>query len=628
MKKRTDLPRFLFHQGTNTHAYEYLGCHVKRAASYSTYTFRVWAPGATSVFVVGDFFGWEEGRPMSRIPESGIWELSFRTARDLAGSRYKYRIESQSRVSLKGDPYATMSEGGARGASVILPPSDFVWEDEAWLRHRKSAVSPNEGHYLPSPMNIYEVHLGSFRRHPDGSYYTYREAADAIASYAKEMGYTHVELLPIMEHPFDGSWGYQVCGFFAPTSRFGTPDDFRYFVNRMHTAGLGVILDWVPAHFPKDEWGLYEFDGGPLYEYQGRDRQESRSWGTRFFDVGREEVQSFLVSSALYWLREFHADGLRVDAVASMLYLDFDKLPGEWNPNPDGSNYCKEAIAFFRKLNSFILNEIPDALMIAEESTDWPGVTRPVSGSETALGFSLKWNMGFANDLYRYLGTDPVFRSHHHTALNFPILYAFRENYILPVSHDEVVHGKLTLLDKCYGTGEDKFLQMRAALLLLMTYPGKKMLFMGTEYAPYREWDYENELEWFMTDYPLHAAMREYVAALNRFYLEQNALWELDFEEEGFRWILADDAQRNLVAYRRIGISGDEVVVAVSFSGGPNYGVELPVEEGEWEVVFATGEAAPEMRQASRNGKTVLILDLPRFGGAVMKRRRDTVTVG
>jgi 1,4-alpha-glucan branching enzyme len=396
----------------------------------------------------------------------------------------------------------------------------------------------------------------------------------------------------------------------------------------MHTAGLGVILDWVPAHFPKDEWGLYEFDGSPLYEYQGRDRQESRSWGTRFFDVGREEVQSFLVSSALYWLREFHADGLRVDAVASMLYLDFDKLPGEWNPNPDGSNYCKEAIAFFRKLNGFVLEEIPDALMIAEESTDWPGVTRPVSGSETALGFSLKWNMGFANDLYRYLGTDPVFRRYHHTALNFPILYAFRENYILPVSHDEVVHGKLTLLDKCHGTGEDKFLQMRAALLLLMTYPGKKMLFMGTEYAPYREWDHESELEWFMTDYPLHAAMREYVAALNRFYLEESPLWELDFEEEGFSWILADEAERNLVAYRRRDIAGEELLVAISFSGGPNPGVSLPVEDGEWDVVFTTGAEAPVLRREVQKEGAVLLLDLPRFGGAVLKKRRDTLTVG
>jgi 1,4-alpha-glucan branching enzyme len=430
------------------------------------------------------------------------------------------------------------------------------------------------------------MHLGSFIRHEDGSYYTYREIADVLVPYLKYMGYTHVEFLPLQEFPFDGSWGYQVCAFYAITSRFGTPDDFRYLVNELHKNGIGVIMDWVPAHFPKDAWGLYEFDGTPLYEYQGADRKESRSWGTRFFDLGREEVQSFLVSNAMYFLREFHIDGLRVDAVASMLYLDYDREPGEWTPNAYGTNVSLEAEAFFRKLNGVIFGEMSDVLMIAEESTSYGKITHPIH--EGGLGFNLKWNMGFANDLYDYVMTDPLFRYSKHTALNFPLMYAYTENYVLPISHDEVVHGKLSFIDKMYGSYEDKFAEARVALMMYMTYPGKKLLFMGTEYAQFREWDYESSLEWFMLDYPKHKAFRDYTRALNHFYLSHKELWELDLSEDGFTWLLADEGEKNLVAFRRNARRGS-IITVLSFSGTEQR-ITIPVKSGHLECIFDTGD--------------------------------------
>ncbi|MBR5044474.1 MAG: 1,4-alpha-glucan branching enzyme, partial [Clostridia bacterium] len=408
---------------------------------------------------------------------------------------------------------------------------------------------------------------------------------------------------------------------YAPTSRFGSPDDFRYFVDTMHRAGVGVILDWVPAHFPKDEWGLYEFDGHPLYEYQGKDRMESRSWGTRFFDLGREEVQSFLISNALYWFREFHIDGLRVDAVASMLYLDYDRLPGEWIPNPDGGNRNLEAVAFLQKLNSVLFAEFPDVLMIAEESTSFAGVTHPVS--EGGLGFNLKWNMGWANDFYDYLATDPVFRKYHHHALNFPLMYAFGENYVLPITHDEVVHGKKSLIGKIAGSYEDKFRQFRCALLLQMTYPGKKLLFMGCEYAQFSEWDYKHGLEWFMLDYPIHRETREYVASLNRFYLERPELWEVDFEGSGFGWIDADNAAGNLVSFVRRDAKGNEITVVISFSGSENT-VLLPAKRGErLEILFeacGTGEERPPLPAKKIGDRYAVPLTLPPFSGFVLQK--------
>ena len=618
MKTTNEQAPYFFHQGTSSEAYRYLGCHVKKNAHYYDYVFRTWAPNADAVFLVSDICDWQTGLAMQRVTDGGVYEVHVKSRESLDGALYKFRIVRGDRHLLKGDPYAFFSKGGSDGASIITGKSTFKWHDARYLTARDKSVS-REGKYLAKPINIYEVHLGSFARRDDGSYYTYAEYADMLAAYVLGMGYTHVELMPVMEHPFDGSWGYQVGAYYAPTSRFGTPDGFRYFVDKMHAVGIGVILDWVPAHFPKDAWGLYEFDGSPLYEYQGYDRMESRSWGTRFFDVGRQEVQSFLVSNALYWLREFHVDGLRVDAVASMLYLDYDRMPGEWLPNPEGTNKNLEAIAFFQKLNGAVFGEFPATLMIAEESTDWYGITHPVHAG--GLGFNLKWNMGFANDFYKYLATDPIFRRHHHGALNFPIMYAFRENYVLPVSHDEVVHGKGSLIGKISGSYEDKFRQMRAALTLMMTYPGKKMLFMGTEFAQFSEWSENKSLEWFMLDYESHRAMRDYVRALNRFYLENPPLYEQDFVEDGFSWVYADESDRTLVVFRRHAINGRELLVAISFSGDCTGDITVPVEEGvaRYRAVFASCILDFEQLNVRKEGAcTSIAFSLPPFGAVIL----------
>ena len=588
MKKEqhNDAP-YYFHQGTTSAAYAYLGCHLLFTdGGKHRYVFRVWAPSAHAVCLVSDRTGWSEGLPLARVTEKGVWEVEYESDESLEGMPYKFRIHSEGKVRDKGDPYAFASKGMSDGASLVTHPSAFLWEDEGWLAHRRKTAVKKKGGFYAAPLNIYELHAGSFDRHEDGGYLSYYELADTLSSYVKHMGYTHVELLPIAEHPFDGSWGYQVCGFYAPSSRFGTPDGFRYFVNTLHKAGIGVILDWVPAHFPKDEWGLYEFDGQPLYEYQGWDRMESRSWGTRFFDLGREEIQSFLISNALYFMREFHVDGLRVDAVASMLYLDYDRMPGEWFPNVYGDNKNLEAIAFLRKLNDTIDREFPDVLMIAEESTAFGGITHPTS--EGGLGFDLKWNMGFANDLYEYLAKEPVFRRYHHTALNFPILYAFGENYLLPISHDEVVHGKRSLLGKIAGSYEDKFATLRACMMFIMSFPGKKMLFMGTEYAAFSEWCESRPLEWFMLEYESHSSFRAFVRELNHFYLSEPTLYERDFTPDGFGWLLADEADKNLVAYRRFDGKGRFLIALVSFSGAEQT-ASFVIEKGSYTVVFDTG---------------------------------------
>ncbi|MBE6635273.1 MAG: 1,4-alpha-glucan branching protein GlgB [Ruminococcaceae bacterium] len=617
-----NLAPYFFHQGTNFYAYKYLGCNLMREDNGYVYTFRTWAPHAERVELISDIYGWQSPYPMMRVTDGGIWECTVKSATSLDGYAYKFRITSAGRIFDKGDPYALYSRGMADGASVIYCDGGFEWCDSDWLRRRRKTVSEKGGRYLSAPLNIYEVHMGSFMRHDDNEYYTYREIADVLAPYLKFMGYTHVEFLPLAEHPFDGSWGYQVCGFYAPTSRYGTPDDFRYLVDKLHQNGIGVIMDWVPAHFPKDAWGLYEFDGAPLYEYQGEDRKESRSWGTRFFDVGREEIQSFLISNALYFFREFHIDGLRVDAVASMLYLDYDKDPGEWVPNSKGTNINLEGEAFFRKLNSAVFGEFPDVLMIAEESAAHGGITHPVY--ENGLGFNLKWNMGWANDFYDYVMTDPLFRKHKHTALNFPLMYAYTENYILPISHDEVVHGKLSFIDKMHGSYEDKFLQARTALMLMMTYPGKKMLFMGTEYGQFREWDYENSLEWFMLDYPKHRQLREYVAELNRFYLRRSELWDLDFSPEGFEWLLADEAEKNIVAFRRRDSKGASVIVILSFSGCDQE-ITIPLKQPSLTKLFDTGSYG-DIREISsitgkRGGYTARIR-VPRFSGIILSDKK------
>ena len=618
----TEIGSYLFHQGTNFHAYEFLGCSLLIENGKYVYTFRTWAPNAYSVGLVSDFSGWTYAVPFTRITDNGIWELKYTSDVSLELQPYKFRIESKTGYHDKGDPYARFSRAGSDGASLIFTDTSFKWEDKRWLTHRKKTIASDGKYYISAPINIYEMHMGSFMRHEeDNRYYSYRELADVLPSYLKKMGYTHVEFLPLQEHPFDGSWGYQVCAFYAPTSRFGTPNDFRHLINSLHKAGIGVIMDWVPAHFPKDEWGLYEFDGAPLYEYQGKDRMESRSWGTRFFDLGREEIQSFLISNALYFFRDFHIDGLRVDAVASMIYLDYDRMPGEWHPNYLGTNENLEATAFLRKLNTAIYEEFPDALMIAEESTSFGGITHPVSAG--GIGFNMKWNMGWANDFYRYVSTDPIYRRYHHAALNFPLMYAFTEQYCMPISHDEVVHGKGSFINKMFGCNEDKFKQARTSLMLMMTYPGKKMLFMGTEYAQFREWDYDNSLEWFMLDYPDHKHFREYVASLNSFYLDHSELWEIDFVEDGFKWLLPDEADKNLVAFKRYNKKGKYVTVVLNFSGCSQT-IVIPTEKGAMlESIFDTGTLSDEQKKVmiyNDNGEYKATISVPPFSGVIYKK--------
>ena len=622
------LADYLFHQGTNFKSYEYLGASLKKKKNSYEYTFRVWAPNASKVGLIGDFISWSEPKEMTRVTEGGVYECVFESAVSLEGQAYKYLIQSEKGRVAKGDPYARRSRGFDDGASVINLEDGFRFTDKEWMKRRRKLFTRGGKSYLSLPLNIYEMHLGSFLRHPDGSYYTYSELSVILPLYLKSMGYTHVELMPLTEHPFDGSWGYQVGAFFAPTCRYGTPGDLKKLINSLHNHGIGVIIDWVPAHFPKDEWGLYEFDGSPLYEYQGKDRQESHSWGTRFFDLGREEIQSFLISSALYFLREFHVDGLRVDAVASMIYLDYDRADGEWIPNSEGTNENKEAVSFLRKLNAAITSEIPDALMIAEESAAHGGITKPLHLG--GLGFSLKWNMGFANDLYDYLATDPLFRKYKHKALTFPLMYAFDENYVLPISHDEVVHGKRAFADKSFGEFDDKLRTARLALLLIMTYPGKKMLFMGTEYAQFREWTHESELEWFMLDYPKHRAFRDYVMSLNHFYLKNPPLYESDFSEEGFEWISPDECDYSSVVFKRISASGKSLTVALNFSGA-EYSFTLPSsEQGEAYSLFDTGNFPEDGRvfpfEKSEGGFSARVT-LPPHSGIILGKRSNKITV-
>ena len=574
-----DLAPYLFHQGTNYKAYEYLGVHREGDRTL----FRVWAPNADGVSLCGDFNAWQVGaHPMTRITTGGVWEVALPTSLVSDGQAYKFHIRNGSREQFKADPYAVRMQLPPETASVICDVSPYRWTDDGWLRFRRKRY--DRTHVCTQPINIYEIHPGSWRRHHDGTPYSYRELADELSVYVKQMGYTHVELMPVSEHPFDGSWGYQVCGYFAPTSRFGSPEDLMYFVDHMHEAGIGVILDWVPAHFPKDAHGLYEFDGQPLYEYQGTDRMEHEGWGTRRFDVGREEVQSFLISNAVYWIHRFHIDGLRVDAVASMLYLDYDKRPGEWVPNVYGDNRCLEAIAFFQKLNSYLANAYPDVMTIAEESTAWGHIT---GFEEGGLGFSLKWNMGWMNDSLSYIEEDPLFRRHHHNRLNFSITYAFSERFVLPISHDEVVHGKKSLLDRMPGSYEQKFAGTRAFMTYMMTHPGKKLLFMGSEIGMFREWDYEDQIEWFLLDYDMHARLQLFNAELNHFYLKHPALWDRDDSIDTFQWIDADNAEQSICSYRRISKDGSELIVLVNFLpvAYENYLLAVPYD-GWYEEVF------------------------------------------
>ncbi len=622
--KSEDFEKFLFKQGTNYQTYKYLGAHPNG----DEYVFRVWAPSADKVFLVGDFCDWENGIPMENI--EGIWRVFVDKSSVSEGMKYKFLIIRNGKKIYKSDPYAFYSEQAYPGASIlcdVLSRDYFKWDDKEYLLGRKKLSPFLKNNKSPQiPMNIYEVHLGSWKRHEDGSYLTYKELAHQLVPYVKSMGYTHIEIMPVAEHPFDGSWGYQVCGYYAPTCRFGTPRDFMYFVNQFHIAGIGVILDWVPAHFPKDDHGLYEFDGGCLYEYQGNDRKEHKEWGTRAFDVGRTEVQSFLISNALYWLKVYHIDGLRVDAVSSMLYLDYGRNPGEWNPNPDGSNYNRESIAFFKKLNGVVRSEVPDALMIAEESTSYPGIT-----SKDGLNFSMKWNMGWMNDTLDYVETDSFFRKCVHNKLTFSLMYTFSENYILPISHDEVVHGKHSLVDKMYGDYWQKFACARTYLSYMFAHPGKKLIFMGCEYGPFREWDYENSLEWFMLTYDMHRKFQSFNKELNFFYLENKPFWEIEDSFDGFRWISADDRDHNIYVFERKDRDGNGIYVILNFSPNPSYNYGLNVaENAEYRILLNSddekfGGSGMLKTKKLKAQNYVLNIDVPPLAGVYISKDKKII---
>ena len=577
---RNDLPEYLFRQGTNFESYRFFGAHPETRNGVDGFTFRVWADNAAEVSVIGSFNGWDPAAsPM--IGKQGIFEIFIPDVKTY--DQYKYRIRTkQGEILEKADPFAFHSGWGTHTESRVFDLAGYEWGDEAWLKQRKK-TDPYK-----SPMNIYEVHAGSWRRFADGNPFSYRKLAEELSPYAREMGYTHIELLPITEHPLEESWGYQCCGYFAPTARFGTPHDFMYFVDECHKQGMGVILDWVPSHYPKDGHGLYRFDGSHAYEYRDPLKGEQPQWGTAVFDYGKPEVQSFLISSALYWLKEYHVDGLRVDAVTSMLYLSFGKDVEV--RNAEGGDENKEAVALLQKLNDAVHAHVPDALTIAEESTAWQKVTKnPDLGG---LGFNFKWNMGWMNDMMYYVELDPFFRKDHHDKITFSFMYAFSENYVLPISHDEVVHGKKSLLDKMPGPYENKFAGFRAFLSYMYTHPGKKLLFMGCEYGPFREWDFENELEWFMLDYEPHRRLKEFTKALNLFYLAHPALWERDCSTEGFEWISPDDNRNNVAVFLRRS-DEEELVIAVNFSPQrwDNYRFGLPDAE-HYEEIFNSDDPA------------------------------------
>jgi 1,4-alpha-glucan branching enzyme len=570
-------------EGRHEELYARLGAHPRKVDGVTGVSFAVWAPNARSVSVVGDFNGWD-GRlhPMRSLGGSGIWELFIP---DLApGMKYKFELRTAGGgLRIKADPLAFSAETPPRNASIIFE-SDYDWRDEEWLTSRR-ASDP-----LRAPVSIYEVHLGSWRLNPleDNRSLGYLELADELAEYATDMGFTHVELLPVMEHPYAPSWGYQVTGYFAPTSRFGSPDDFRAFVDRLHNAGLGVILDFVPAHFPRDDWALARFDGTALYEHEDPRRGAHPDWGTLVFNFGRNEVRNFLIASALHWLREYHADGLRVDAVASVLYLDYSRRPGEWVPNVHGGNEDLDAIAFLKELNTVTYEREPGIVMAAEESTTWPGVSRPVHLG--GLGFGLKWNMGWMHDTLEYFRHDPVYRRHHHHQLTFSLVYAFSENFVLPLSHDEVVHGKGSLLGKMPGDPWQRLANLRSLYAYMWAHPGKKLLFMGGELAQEREWDSAGSLDWHLLEEPEHSGVQTLVRDLNQHYGAQEALWELDFDPAGFRWLEPNDAASNVVAFMRLSDGGKrQLVCACNFSPvpRPDYRLGLPAG-GRWRELLNT----------------------------------------
>jgi len=615
-----------FSEGRSCHAWRCFGAHADEVDGQSGCTFRVWAPNAKQVCVFGDFNGWDEtAAPLEKV-EGGIWQGFIPGLKRY--DTYKYAIQGpDGKVVAKADPYAFHAETRPGNASKIYELDEYPWGDKNWLEYR--AKNPP----YRRPMNIYECHLGSWRRTGEGEFLSYRDTAHYLVPYVKEMGYTHVELLPVMEHPLDASWGYQVTGYFAATSRFGTPDDLKYLIDQLHQAGVGVILDWVPAHFPRDAFGLYHFDGTPTYEYSDPRKGEHPDWGTQVFDLGRNEVRSFLFSNAMFWLEEYHADGLRVDAVSSMLYLDYGRQDGAWMPNIHGGKENLEAIEFFQKLNTTIFAAHPDVLMIAEESTAWPKVTYPVD--DGGLGFNFKWNMGWMNDICHYIKLDPYFRQFNHRDITFSLMYAFSENYILPLSHDEVVHMKGSFLGKMPGDNPEKFAGVRAFYTYMLTHPGKKLSFMGAEIGQWNEWHYEYSLDWHLLQYEPHKKLHAFFKAANALYLAESPLWEQDDSWQGFQWLCADDNKADTVAFLRWDREGKPLIVVCNFSPvhRKGYYVGAPFA-GTWSLIFNTdaeefggsglGDTAPlkTVNTPCHDQEQALSIDLPPMSAVIYRCTR------
>ncbi|MNO12415.1 1,4-alpha-glucan branching enzyme GlgB [compost metagenome] len=590
---------YLFHQGTLFHSYRTLGAHPCEEDEIPGVRFTVWAPHARQVSIASDWNGWRgENDVLYKVPESGFWSRFFPHIPE--GSFYKYEITAQDGSTfLKADPYAFYAEIRPATASIVKSLHAYPWHDASWQAKDRAPYG--------RPLNIYELHFGTWRQKADGTNYNYREMADLLIPYVLQMGYTHIEIMPLCEHPYDLSWGYQITGYFAPTSRYGKPEDLMYFVDCCHIAGIGVILDWVPGHFTRDAHGLRLFDGTPLFEYGDPQKADKPGWGTLSFDFDKPEVRSFLISNAIYWLEEYHFDGLRIDAVTSMLRLDFEKPEGKFSRNRNGGVENLEAIAFLQQLNQVVFSYFPNALMMAEESSAWPLVSAPVE--QGGLGFNYKWNMGWMNDTLAYIETPFSERPAWHNLLTFPICYAYSENFALPLSHDEVVHGKKSLLDKMPGAYEQKFAGLRLLLGYQITFPGKKLMFMGGEFGQFIEWKDQEQLDWFLLEYDSHKKMQAYTAALNHFYLEHPALWELDHDFKGYEWIIPDDHSQSVICYLRKGTKiGDTLLIIINFQPikRENYRIGVP-KAGLYRRVFNSEDEAFGGQEHSENDELACI---------------------